>query len=533
MANIRRRRWAFLDGLRRTLRLFVRSKIGMIGAVIIAFFCILAIFAPILGQYEPVFGTGVGADFSVPTWATIFPQYQGYAPTGYLVGPSTFASSSDCSFWTLAGVANGDVARGFSTAVPPPSRRQDTYLGTMQINASIIPVNGAINTSAPLPGGQVFFSISKSFEWNSKAPKEFKVAMYFSPVEMKNLTKIYINYIVSSPRANHSLSTTKTYVLDTAIDFAASRTGRWLWSNVTSDLLGASGLPGFLTGQVTRVTFETRGTYTFTVQVQGVPKAGSTGASVSLLIAHIRFFEEGNTFGLLGTDNNGRDVWSQLVWGSQISLLIGILSGVGSVLLGTLAGIAAGYLGGISDEAISRVTDFFLVLPFLPLLIVMTVIITQNSSLAKDMYYWVVVIFIVLSWPSIAKIIRSQVLTVKERQYVEASRAVGGGTAHVLRKHILPNVMGLVYSQIALNVSGFILLEAALDFLSVSIRPVSVTTWGVMLTKALPYATVDALHQYVWWWFLPPGIAIASLSLAFVLVGFALDSIFNPRLRAR
>jgi peptide/nickel transport system permease protein len=213
--------------------------------------------------------------------------------------------------------------------------------------------------------------------------------------------------------------------------------------------------------------------------------------------------------------------------------LIGILSGVGSVALGALVGLAAGYIGGITDEFLGRVTDFFLVLPFLPLLIVVTLIISQNSAMIKSMYAWVVVIFIILSWPSIAKIIRSQVLSIKERQYVEASRAVGGGTGHIIRRHILPNVMGLVYSQIALNVSGFILLEAALDFLAVNIRPLDVTTWGVMLTKALPFATADRIHGYVWWWFLPPGISIASLSLAFVLVGFALDSIFNPRLRAR
>jgi peptide/nickel transport system permease protein len=125
------------------------------------------------------------------------------------------------------------------------------------------------------------------------------------------------------------------------------------------------------------------------------------------------------------------------------------------------------------------------------------------------------------------------VLSVKERSYVEASRALGADTGHVLRKHILPNVTGLVYSQVALNVSGFILLEAALDFLTVSLYSPGVTSWGIMLTQALPDATGNSAASYVWWWFLPPGIAIALLSLAFVLVGFALDSIFNPRLRAR
>lgn len=172
-------------------------------------------------------------------------------------------------------------------------------------------------------------------------------------------------------------------------------------------------------------------------------------------------------------------------------------------------------------------------IPFLPLLIVAIFIISQNATLYAGVYYWIILLFIILTWPSIGKIIRSQVLTVKERSYVEASRAVGGGTGHIMRRHLLPNVMGLVYSQVALNVSGFILLEAALDFLAVSIHPLTTITWGAMLTQALPDAISNATASYVWWWFLPPGIAIAALSLAFVLVGFALDSIFNPRLRAR
>jgi peptide/nickel transport system permease protein len=529
MARVKRSRFAFLSGYRRTARLYLKSKIGMIGLVIILFFVILAIFSPELTSNNPVFDVGVGAPYSVPAWATIFPQYSGYAVTGYVIRPVLFASTSDLDVWTLSGVTNGTVTRGISTAAPH-FKSGPVYPGSMQVNASIIPVNQSVR-SPSLPYGQAFFSLSQSFQWTTKAPNEFLIAALIKPLKVENVSAIYLNFIVSTPTSNLSLSSNQTFILGQEIRILPNQFGQWKWSNISDALLPLSGLPAFVKGSPSSIVFNQVGKYTLTLQVMGIPNGDNP--SISMNIASLSFHEQGNAYGLLGTDNEGRDVWSQLVWGSQISLMIGILSGVGAVAMGALAGLAAGYLGGLSDEIISRVTDFFLVLPFLPLLIILVLIISQNDALYANLYWWIIAVFVILSWPSIAKIIRSQVLSVKERQYVEASRALGGGTPHIIRKHILPNVMGLVYSQVALNVSGFILLEAALDYLAVSLHPIDVITWGAMLTNALPDATANSSAGYVWWWFLPPGIAIAALSLAFVLVGFALDSIFNPRLRAR
>jgi peptide/nickel transport system permease protein len=511
----------------------MKSKIGVIGLVVIAFFVILALFAPQLGgpSTRPVYDVGVAADFSVPAWAVIFPQYRGYAVTGYVISPSAFASTSDLTTWTLTRASTGTATEGISAKVPVTKKGVPVYPGSLQVNATIVPAKNG--SDVYLPGGQVFFSLSRQFQWTAKAPKEFLIAALVNPLKMQNVSEVYLNLIVSRAAGNVSLSTVQSdeFVLDQEISLQPSQVDSWHWSNVSDALLSLSGLPGFSKVPPASLVFTSTGTYTFTLQVMGVPTG--TNPSISMNIASMSFHEQGNAFGLLGTDNEGRDVWSQLVWGSQISLLIGVASGIGAVALGTLAGLAAGYLGGLSDEILSRVTDFFLVLPFLPLLIIIVLIISQNPALIQGEYFWIILVFVILSWPSIAKIIRSQVLSVKERQYVEASRAVGGGTGHILRKHILPNVMGLVYSQIALNVSGFILLEAALDFLAVSIRPIGTITWGSMLTSALNFAVSDSANGYVWWWFLPPGISIAALSLAFVLVGFALDSVFNPRLRAR
>lgn len=546
MAGTGPSRWAFLSGWKKNGKLFLKSKIGVIGAAIIIFFVVLAVFAPEFGPNNPITGVNIATPLSVPAWATIFPQYHNLAVTSYPIPPTGLYTSAALAAWNMSG-------RSYSTTFTSlnPGRDFPGYSGSMLLNASIVPDMTIVRNPHPnkqLPYGQVFFSMSRSFIFNSKAGTSFtfQPQAILEPLSMVNISDIYIDFIISGPTGNFSLATVNDPVVAGVTDITPDWVGQgWQQVNITSGLLPGSDIPELGTAvNPSTIVFNKTGTYVMTMQLQGVPcrPGGSVAAhtcvpgahtSFSVLLASVSFHISGQAYGLLGTDAQGRDVWSEFVWGSQISLLIGILSGVGAVALGAMAGLASGYLGGVWDEILSRVTDFVLVLPFFPFLIIVVFIIQQNPTLSSSIYYWIILLFIIISWPSIAKIIRSQVLTVKERAYVEASRAVGGGTGHILRKHILPNVMGLVYSQVALNVSGFILLEAALDFLSVSVHSIYTMTWGIMLTQSLPFAVSDSAASYVWWWFLPPGIAIAALSLAFVLVGFALDSIFNPRLRAR
>jgi peptide/nickel transport system permease protein len=381
------------------------------------------------------------------------------------------------------------------------------------------------------------FSMSQSFKYRGVSPPSFDLSVQLEPVKMENISNLYLNYIVFTPSgSNYSMSSGPTFsaTIGSAIEILNTGVGKWFSSQITSGLLSTSGIPSYSNvAYPSKLIFNQTGNYKLEMDVMGVPATNSATGAVSVYISSLKLHLSGGAFGLLGTDNLGNDVWSQLVWGSRISMMVGIAAGLGSVLLGALAGITAGYIGGLLSDILGRVTDFFLVLPFLPLLIVVTSVIASNPFLISTVYFWIIFVFIVLSWPFIAILIRAQTVSVKERQYVEASRAVGGGTGHILRRHILPNVMGLVYSQVALNVSNFILIDAALDFLSIASHGRPVISWGIMLANALPYATGDPQASYVWWWFLPPGIAIASLSLAFVLVGYALDSIFNPRLRAR
>jgi peptide/nickel transport system permease protein len=228
----------------------------------------------------------------------------------------------------------------------------------------------------------------------------------------------------------------------------------------------------------------------------------------------------GTSWGLLGTDEYGRDVFSQLVYGTQISLFVGLAAAFIGTVIGLIVGLVAAYLGGVVDEVLMRFTDALLVLPSLPLMIVLITV------LSNGIYNLTIFITIIgfLGWMGFARVVRSQVLSLKERPYVEAAKAVGAGTPYILWKHILPNVVVLIYVTLALSVPGAIVTEAAFSFLGfVDLTHMS---WGRMLNGV-------ATQPYIWWIMVPPGLAIAILSLSFILIGYAIDDVLNPKLRAR
>ena len=222
-----------------------------------------------------------------------------------------------------------------------------------------------------------------------------------------------------------------------------------------------------------------------------------------------------------GTDNFGRSVLSLTIWGARPSLIIGLLATAIAMGLGSIIGIVAGYFGRWPETVLMRLTDWFLVIPFLPLAIVLASILGQSLG---------VIIFVigVTSWPSTARIVRAQVLSVKTRPYVERGQALGAGTWHLVSRHILPNVGPLILANTVLTVAIAILSESTLAFLGLG-DPLTVS-WG----KTLDFAfSGGAAGSGQWWWILPPGLAIVAVVLAFTLCGFALDEIVNPKLRER
>jgi len=228
----------------------------------------------------------------------------------------------------------------------------------------------------------------------------------------------------------------------------------------------------------------------------------------------------------LGTDDAGHDVWAQLVYGARISLTVGFMAGFIAMFVGSLFGILAGYFGGGVDNLLMRITDILLVIPDLPLMLILVATLRQMDLKVSPI---TVLIFVIglLYWTSTARLIRSQVLTIKERQFVARARAIGAGHGHIIRKHILPQIMPLIVANTVLILSTAILVESGLAFLGLG-DPTQ-PSWGTMLNFAFDRSAVT---NGAWWFYLPPGLAIVWVTLGCVLLGNVLEEMLNPRLTA-
>ena len=223
---------------------------------------------------------------------------------------------------------------------------------------------------------------------------------------------------------------------------------------------------------------------------------------------------------------NGRDIFSRVVYGARISLLIAFQATLLAVVIGSTLGVIAGYFGGWVDAFISRAMDVFLAFPLLVFSIALAGVIPDTAfGLSGDSMRIALLIFIIgfFSWPYIGRIVRGQTLSLREREFVESARSLGARRGYILRTEILPNLLApiLVYSTLLIPTN--ILFEAALSFLGVGVRPPT-PTWGGMLSDAVNFYTIP--HFMLW-----PGLAIFSTVLAFNLFGDGLRDALDPRAR--
>ncbi|MGH3010636.1 MAG: ABC transporter permease [Gaiellaceae bacterium] len=221
----------------------------------------------------------------------------------------------------------------------------------------------------------------------------------------------------------------------------------------------------------------------------------------------------------LGLDDGGIDMLSLIIYGSRVSLIVGFAAAAVAMLIGGAVGILAGYFGGKTDVALMRVTDYFLVIPDVPLMIVIAAI--WGRSLTN-----IILIIGIIYWTGTARIIRAQVKSVRERVYVRRAQAVGASDSRIILRHVLPQVAPLLVANTVLTVAIAIFAETALAFLGLG--DPSLISWGRLIENAF---VSNAISVDAWWAIAPPGIAVAVVILACTLLGTAIEDALNPRLR--
>lgn len=223
---------------------------------------------------------------------------------------------------------------------------------------------------------------------------------------------------------------------------------------------------------------------------------------------------------LLGTTDSGQDVFSQFVWATRASLIIGVVAGGLATFFSMLVGMMSGYAGGLIDEVLQLITNVFLIIPALPLMVVLAAYITLGGSMP------IIIVIAATGWAWGARVLRSQTLSMRSAQYVDAAKIAGESRLNIVFRTIMPNMIPLIFSGFLFTFIYAILAAAGLEFLGLG--NLSGQNWGTMLYWA---ENGDAMVVGAWWWFVPPGLAIALVGTGLAFINYAIDEFSNPRIR--
>jgi len=501
-----------LQRLYKFMKKVCSDRRGALGVGIIVLFIVLAIIAPLLTPHDPYLDTYLSGDYAVPIWLSNLPGGNHYSVNMVMLNDSVaaFDNVAAMSAWNISISDTSHTHVGYCSSVGDPKsgpgclafeyyRRKGETPSTVDVVFESEFVYPYIDSPRRFVGS--YSMLTEGITGLREI--RLQTMLNRNPDGSSNQTEV-VSYILKTKKLS---SDTTVWEIPTDID-SYSQT-------VTTQFPGAGKDPS-------RIVFNTTESHKYSFMLKLTLDDFDPEQEIRFVVyldgINLRLY--GNAFGYLGTDAQGRDIFTQLVYGTRISLLVGLLAAVLGTVIGLFVGVVSGYVGSVVDELLMRFTDMLLVLPNLPLLLVLIAVLGPST--------WNLILLIgVLGWMGFARVVRSQTLSLKERPFVEAAKAVGARKFYIISRHIVPNVMSLVYVTLALSVPGAIISEAALSFLG--LFDPSVMSWGRMLHDSM--AVERSVEK--WWWTLPPGISIALLSLSFIMIGYAIDDVLNPKLRQR
>ena len=481
---------------------FFAQKRGTFGFFLLFFFAIVGLVVPILsenGDLPPPSGAHslVASEYLPPDWVEFLPNSRIPAP-GNVITDSKLAKKDGWSF-------NVSDPAIMSFAYDT----EDFMTGTRSICFSY----EDNNDTAALPGN---INGSLIFPWAFSPPTNATLS-WFMKINISGTINPYsispyIRFITQEDNPLHSVPQSLIHRV-----YPPSHS-EWMQYK------------RYLTSFQMMFLFQTDSLVNLEIGVDFRDTNPAYVGSVQVWLDQIELHVDRPTYGLLGTNYQGQDLFVQLAYSIQASFFIAFIAGITSLVMGVIIGILAGYLGGLFDIISMRIVDLLLVYPSL-------LIIFLLMNLLDVSVFFLPFLIALFTWPATARIVRSRVLVEREQLYIESAKASGASDWYIMFHYILPNILGLVFVQFAMNAVTAITIEAGLSFMDFPIqwgtessdrREKKMTfwiSWGFMLAEAY---LQGAFANGAWWTIIPPGLCIVLLGASFLSIGYALDKVFNP-----